>query len=69
MKLPRDLSGPVLIRQLAKLGYAVTRQQPPSTDNAGTWRTSHHDPHSRPVAHRHTGDHTCGDGGSPRRQS
>lgn len=26
MKLPRDLSGPVLIRLLAKLGYAVTRQ-------------------------------------------
>lgn len=26
MKLPRDLSGPVLIRQLAKFGYAVTRQ-------------------------------------------
>ncbi|MDP2195399.1 MAG: type II toxin-antitoxin system HicA family toxin [Rhodocyclaceae bacterium] len=26
MKLPRDLSGPDLIRLLAKLGYAVTRQ-------------------------------------------
>ena len=26
MKLPRDLSGAVLIRQLAKLGYGVTRQ-------------------------------------------
>lgn len=26
MKLPRDLSGPDLIRQLAKLGYSVTRQ-------------------------------------------
>jgi len=26
MKLPRDLSGPVLIRLLAKLGYTVTRQ-------------------------------------------
>jgi predicted RNA binding protein YcfA (HicA-like mRNA interferase family) len=26
MKLPRDLSGPALIRQLTKLGYAVTRQ-------------------------------------------
>ncbi len=26
MKLPRDLSGQDLIRQLAKLGYAVTRQ-------------------------------------------
>jgi predicted RNA binding protein YcfA (HicA-like mRNA interferase family) len=26
MKLPRDLSGPDLIRQLAKLGYTVTRQ-------------------------------------------
>ncbi len=26
MKLPRDLSGPALIRQLAKLGYVSTRQ-------------------------------------------
>ena len=26
MKLPRDLSGSDLIRQLAKLGYVVTRQ-------------------------------------------
>ncbi|MHB1359839.1 MAG: type II toxin-antitoxin system HicA family toxin [Rhodocyclaceae bacterium] len=26
MKLPRDLSGPDLIRLLAKLGYAATRQ-------------------------------------------
>jgi predicted RNA binding protein YcfA (HicA-like mRNA interferase family) len=26
MKLPRDLSGPDMIRLLAKLGYAVTRQ-------------------------------------------
>lgn len=26
MKLPRDLSGPDLIRLLAKLGYTVTRQ-------------------------------------------
>ena len=26
MKLPRDLSGPDLIRLLAKLGYGVTRQ-------------------------------------------
>lgn len=26
MKLPRDLSGSDLIRQLAKLGYTVTRQ-------------------------------------------
>ena len=26
MKLPRDLSGPDLIRRLAKLGYTVTRQ-------------------------------------------
>lgn len=26
MKLPRDLSGADLIRQLAKLGYTVTRQ-------------------------------------------
>ena len=26
MKLPRDMSGPDLIRLLAKLGYTVTRQ-------------------------------------------
>lgn len=26
MKLPRDLSGPDLILQLAKLGYSITRQ-------------------------------------------
>lgn len=26
MKVPRDLSGPELIRRLGRLGYAVTRQ-------------------------------------------
>jgi len=26
MKLPRDISGPVLIKKLKPLGYAVTRQ-------------------------------------------
>jgi len=50
MRLPRDLSGPVLVRQLAKLGYTVTRQAGShvrlTTQEGGEHHVTipHHDP-------------------------
>jgi predicted RNA binding protein YcfA (HicA-like mRNA interferase family) len=42
MKLPHDLSGPLLIRQFAKLGYAVTRQAGSHVLLATQERGEHH---------------------------